>query len=430
MNRAMVSGVEAASSLMAQHPTWLSVGVLLGLTLLVVAAGSFFRSGSLARTYAYSLATFLGVVTIISAAAGRVDPLFNVLGALPALLIAQHAVYLGQMKNPFATKGRPIESLPPDYLSNAVRNGLLQAQSITERDFGWSTLSFRFGVPAALLMLVIGVFGPLLYGAAADALPSHEFVRGARYAGAGAYVYVLLYLSRRNFRHDITSGAAVWSAVNMVVGPILGGIAALLWKMQEGSAESFASAVVFFSAGLAPRHMASVLEETAKRLMRAPDDKTIPARVRSQPLTMLRGVTRGIADRLEEDGIEDLAGMAMADPARLMRNTSFDQRQIVSWIDEAILITSFPDHWEKLESAGVTGAIDLAWYGDAPGAPAKVETVAAEVGLQKDLLWAAIQRLYWDGQVQLIWVLYQIGLEGVQATVGREPSGDKVPAAA
>jgi hypothetical protein len=39
-------------------------------------------------------------------------------------------------------------------------------------------------------------------------------------------------------------------------------------------------------------------------------------------------------------------------------------RQIISWIDEAILVVTLPRSWQALEEEGVTGAIDLATYYD------------------------------------------------------------------
>jgi len=442
--------------------TSLTFWLLLGMGLVCWVLGLLLAPYRLARTNAFVVATLLTVSAFIWLAGGCRNLTFYLLALIPAALIAQHAVYLAHMKNPFSNRGRTLAKIDDDFLPSNFNNGLVQARQMSERYFGWSSLSFRFGLPAILILSVIGLFADPLYRASSpEWIWSREFLRGARYGAAGAYVYILLYLTRRNFRHDITSGAAVWAAVNLVLGALLGGVLGLLWRTQ-GDASGFSSAVVYFAAGLAPKHMASALEEAAKRLTRSPDDKNQAPAARTKPLTSLRGITSTIAERLEEEGIEDVHGMAMADPTRLMRNTSFDQRQIAAWIDEAILMCSLPNQWEKLEAQGVTGAIDLAWYADADdmdaprteqpkGAdlprtadlprsssagsgprtpPAEFFALAGQAQIDPAVLWSSAQRLYWDGQVQLIWVLYQIGAEGVQSNGEStdEPSSSKLAA--
>jgi hypothetical protein len=169
-------------------------------------------------------------------------------------------------------------------------------------------------------------------------------------------MYVLLTLGQRNFHRDITSAVAVWCAVTLGVGPLLAGVVSYLAipAATESSDASFhfASAAVFFLAGLAPRYVASVVEEAARRLLSS-SGVTVQA-PRTLPLTKIRGITADIEARLDEEGIVDVYGLAMASPNRLLRNTSFDARQIVSWMDEALLIYNVP-FWEKLEADGITG---------------------------------------------------------------------------
>ena len=122
----------------------------------------------------------------------------------------------------------------------------------------------------------------------------------------------------------------------------------------------------------------------------------------------------------------------MASPNRLLRNTSYDARQILSWIDEALLVTTLPRNWQKLEDNGITGAIDLVWYhvNPAPAAPAdpapivvppapphvpaapapgrpSLQTLATQTGIDVGILRDVVDRLFEDAQVQLVWVLYQ-----------------------
>jgi len=92
-------------------------------------------------------------------------------------------------------------------------------------------------------------------------------------------------------------------------------------------------------------------------------------------------------------------------------------RQILSWIDEAILIVTLPRSWEALEEEGITGAIDLAWYYDEvvdletgqvrTPIPEEIVFLATKAKLDRPQnLVSTIQRLSEDSQVQYIWALY------------------------
>jgi hypothetical protein len=139
---------------------------------------------------------------------------------------------------------------------------------------------------------------------------------------------------------------------------------------------------------------------------------------RTIPLTQVRGITQSVESRLSEEGIDDVAQLAMANPVKLLRNTPFDPRQIFAWIDEAILITTLPDYWIALEKEGITGAIDLAWYllgdgeqaGDGP-APidgrAALSKLATNLKLEPDALYHVALRLLYDDQLEMVWAMYE-----------------------
>jgi hypothetical protein len=231
---------------------------------------------------------------------------------------------------------------------------------------------------------------------------------------AGAYVYVLLYLGQRNFRHDVTSGGATWCSVVLAIGPVLawaisqfihGGPVAAQSTGAPATAE-LGSDALYFVAGLAPRHVTSFVEEAVRRLWVSPSSTNIAA-PRTIPITQVRGITPGIAERLSEEGILDLYGLATADPLRLVRNTNFDKRQLISWIDEAILIATLPEQWQALEKDGFTGAIDLAWLQDTLP-ELSFEKLAARLKMDDvSILTGVVKRLHEDPQLRLIWVLYQ-----------------------
>jgi hypothetical protein len=161
----------------------------------------------------------------------------------------------------------------------------------------------------------------------------------------------------------------------------------------------------------------SLLTEVARRLLKAPPADAGSAR--RIPLSTVRGIAGGVEERLAEEGIQDVATMALADPLNLMRVTAFDKRQILGWIDEALLIVCLPRHWQSLEEAGMTGAIDLAWCVTTPGVD--MAKLGATVGLDGGILEAAARRLSEDMQVVIVWALYQTVSEG-------DPDDEKPPA--
>jgi hypothetical protein len=138
---------------------------------------------------------------------------------------------------------------------------------------------------------------------------------------------------------------------------------------------------------------------------------------RLTPLSRIRGISPQIEERLSEEGIIDVNSLAEAEPIRLVRNTSFDMRQILSWIDEAILIETIPKGWEALEEQGITGAIDLAWYWrqlpisrsgilDPKEIPKNIDDLANKANISGSSLASAIMRLSEDTQLRYIWALY------------------------
>ncbi len=368
----------------------------------------------------------------------------GLLALLPAAMIIQQAIYLGNVKARF------ISEENANVIVEHRRSALEGAKRADEKYFSFGNLAWRFGPPAILVLLIVlvGYFVLFVPGEQPQAAqrstlearwPSLSgIILGLRCGAVGAFVFVLLELGQRTFRHDITSGVAYWCAVVLAVGPILAGFLANVGAgfLAAGGAAgaaggTWSESILFFGAGFSPRYVARLLEDTLRK--RFPSQGQSSGSPRSIPLSMVRGMTMEIQDRFAEEGISDVVGLAMADPHKLLRNTSFDRRQILSLIDNALLINALPKNWDKLEEAGVTGAIDLAWYdnrerdvgtdsatavgaasaaqGESPSAAMNInrlQPLALAAGCDAVLLRDAISRLYEDAQVQLIWVLYQV----------------------
>jgi hypothetical protein len=360
-----------------------------------------------------------------------------IVGLLPTLLVGYQAFFLW-LYHPkeIGTRGKGIgisEQSASAYRTDRQRRleeqSYLRAQQSMDSHFGLRTLFIRYGLPAA----VLGIVGIIILDIAVDPskffslriVPGNQVVSaenvdkillGIKLGAAGAYVYVLLELGRRTFLHDVTGASAMWCLVTLVLGPVLAATVAVLWRLGGPPNDGWwGGGVVLFFAGFAPRRVIAAIEQAALQLLKVGSQNAV---VESHliPLSKVRGITPLIEERLGEEGIVDVNSLAEAEPVRLVRNTSFDMRQILAWIDEAILIVTLPKSWEALEEEGITGALDLAWYYNqlfaADGSPLAVipdpiKNLASKSKLSEAAsLVSTIQRLYEDAQVQYIGALY------------------------
>jgi hypothetical protein len=301
------------------------------------------------------------------------------LALLPFIMIVQHAMFLRNVRQPIlvprqgskqqqqhgkpavpdpqhSPDGHPTSRAAPDD-GDWWRPVLVAAKLTTKRYFSASSLAIRYGASAVAVLMVGLVAFLVVFGPGQSMLLDHDLERPAMLGTVRAYVYVLLHLGYRNFTHDVTSGGAMWCSISLATGPILA--CAISYFLVPTAQDSNPGAdAIFFMAGLSPRYVTSRVEDLVKRTWGSSAAVGAPA-PRIIPVTQVKGITPEIADRLAEEGIADVHGLAMADPLRLIRNTNFDRRLIVSWIDEAILITTLPGRWKLLEEEGITGAVAL-----------------------------------------------------------------------
>ncbi|MBZ4422188.1 hypothetical protein [Myxococcus sp. RHSTA-1-4] len=375
------------------------------------------------------------VAMLVAALASNLLPPSALMGwalaALPAVLVVHHGFYLSLIKPRFISRevltGR---ELGPRELAN-----IKEMVDANERYFGTSNIALRYGLPALAIVAIgavaVHVLNPASKGALnivlvkdGQQLIGNTTLEAARLGAVGAYVYVLLYLGQRGFRHDVTSGAALWCAVTLALGPLMAASLSKVWVKGMGGSDvatGWGTLALYFGVGMAPRYVAQAIARQAQRI--GADASKFVSPERSVPLAMLRGVTPQVEERLHEEGIHDVAGMAMADPLRLQRNTNFDKHQILGWMDAALLAQALPDAWEDLEKKGLRGARDLCWYVSGSAAEkAKGFSELAVNGLTEPLLNDVALRLSQDSQVQRIQLLYQL-VEDARSTEARSAQG-------
>ncbi|WP_309892735.1 hypothetical protein [Archangium sp.] len=354
------------------------------------------------------------------------------LAALPALLVIHHGLYLGLIKPRFISR-EVLDSYEFDLRDMANVKDMVEAN---DRYFNTSNIALRYGLPALALIAIgaitVHVLNPVSEGAMNTVFTkngiewiTYPTLEAARLGAVGAYVYVLLYLGQRGFRHDITSGAALWCAVTLALGPLMAATLSKIWVAGMGSksdSTGWATLALYLGVGMSPRYVAQLTASQVQRLGMA-TTKYIPPE-RSVPLTMIRGITPQIEERLHEEGIQDVVGMAMADPLRLQRNTNFDKHQILGWIDSALLAQALPEGWEDLEKKGLRGARDLCWYvtGATEEKSEGLKALAADDSSQRVLKDVA-SRLLQDTQAQRIWLLYTL-VDDAKAAQARSANGN------
>ena len=314
------------------------------------------------------------------------------LSLVPVAVILHHALYLLYSRH----RQFPTARVAPRT------SRVASLSDLKDLYFGGGSIGLKYVVPLILAGALCSTMAAALldvttYSSWIDSEWGKNVHRAAALGFVGAYLCVILLLTQRAFRQDVTTGVALWTAAMFVVGPFMAGVFALFWRAPAGS--SVGADVVYLVAGMLPRQFAVIAQNLAQRLMQPSRQ---PAPHRNVPLTTVRGITPDIEERLSEEGIFDVTTLAYADPYMLLQSTSFDRRQIVNWIDEALLITVFPDHWQTIEKNGFTGAMDLGWAYASPD----LELLAAEMKMHGSLLKGAAQRLFEDPQVQDLYAVY------------------------
>jgi hypothetical protein len=163
---------------------------------------------------------------------------------------------------------------------------------------------------------------------------------------------------------------------------------------------------LFVTVGFSPRYAVSLLETLARKFV---PSGPAALEARAVPVNQVRGVDDDVANRLSEEGIATVTALSRANPIRLLRNTRYDKGLILFWIDNAILLETFPEAWKALERIGVIRASALVWYWlRAPSPTSKddaLDAIAEGASLDKTILRSTAARLAADAQVRMIMLL-------------------------
>jgi len=142
-------------------------------------------------------------------------------------------------------------------------------------------------------------------------------------------------LLRRFVRRDLGPNAYNAISARMILS-IIG-----VWVLQEGAAALGLKAkpeylyIFAFVIGVFPQFIWELITASIKRFKLL--KLTIPNLSASMPLSTLDGLSVWHQARLEEEDIENIPNLAMADVVELMLTTKFPPHRIIDWIDQALL---------------------------------------------------------------------------------------------
>lgn len=325
----------------------------------------------------------------------------------PALIVLHQMYYLLLVRSQQLTSGFIVDEQRIRAKSVELDQANQQMIVTWTNQFSWPSLVRRFAFCA--IFVTFACAWAFLGASSANAISRVEattsvsIVAAQTYATFGAFTFILLLLGRRAVNRDVTPGIVIWCGVSMLVGPLLGNVVARFFLPAKAGENEMAFVSVSFIAGFAPRSILTALGDIAERFL-VKNGKTAGVAPRILPLSQIRGITLDVEERLAEEGVYDVTNLAYANVLALMNNTPFKRRQLIAWIDEAMLQIVLPDSWQSLERAGITGAIDLAWcrYGDG-----EISKLADATNIEADTLQSIAWRLSEDRQVLVIWALYQ-----------------------
>jgi hypothetical protein len=169
------------------------------------------------------------------------------------------------------------------------------------------------------------------------------------FAFLGAYFFSLQMLFRRYVLRDLRPSAYMAISIRIILATIGTWVVTAtaqpmgLMGLKLGE-DSSGLLVVGFVIGVFPPVVWQFAQSAFKRIGAG---FFLPSLKSQLPISDLDGLTVWHEARLEEEGIENIPNMAMADIVELMVQTRLPPEQIIDWVDQAILYTNLGPQSEK-----------------------------------------------------------------------------------
>jgi hypothetical protein len=165
--------------------------------------------------------------------------------------------------------------------------------------------------------------------------------------------------------------------------------------------------------GILPtRELLEIIASMARKVL---NQQASSSTAEGPTLQNIQGMTIGVIEALNDEGIFSTSNLAMADPIKLLMRTNLDWKFILDIIDRAILFNYLGAKYSGLAPSGIRGAIELAVVqlnlgSDDPNqrqwAQTLVLVIAKKLGLTVTEVRSLAATMFEDIQVRFIWNLW------------------------
>jgi hypothetical protein len=226
------------------------------------------------------------------------------------------------------------------------------------------------------------------YGASVNSQAPRP-VDGIIFAGFGAYVSVIYYMTARMYANSLSSRFLTASALRSASTIAFGWVAVRIGLTNILPSTSAIGAL--FLCGLFYSWALSSLRTKAMTWFGAPktDNEELPVGI-------VEGVDDTTEDLLSEYGVTTVQHLTTSDPSELTQRTLIPIDRIVDWIDQANLIQVVKRNIVALRAAGIRSASDLAQTEDK-----LLKPLAEKAGMSADMLTAIAARFAADFDTRL-----------------------------
>jgi len=214
-------------------------------------------------------------------------------------------------------------------------------------------------------------------------------VDGIIFAGFGAYVSVIYYMTARMYANSLSSRFLTASALRSASTIAFGWVAVRIGLTNILPSTSAIGAL--FLCGLFYSWALSSLRTKAMTWFGAPktDNEELPVGI-------IQGVDDTTEDLLSEYGVTTVQHITTSDPSEMTQRTLIPIDRIVDWIDQANLIQVVKRNIVGLRAAGIRSASDLAQTEDK-----LLKPLAEKAGMSADMLTAIAARFAADFDTRL-----------------------------
>jgi hypothetical protein len=283
-------------------------------------------------------------------------------------------------------------------------------KDLIKKYFNWKT----YILPIALNVLVVDflVFGSLVRNGIIVIEKNHAFsffynLPDISIMGfAGAYLWTHYDMLRRFYVIDLNTIALH----NMWLRILVCGVLACLFGLTLDYPVGMFTA---FAIGTFPMHRLLRIVRAQIKHIKILDDTQ---KSESPNLYLIQGMTKNYVERFEEENIDSVEHLALANPTRLLLRTNIEWTVLLDFIDQAILINYIGEKINDIRHTGIRCAMELSDLKNdlksanetkKENAEKLIDIIADKLQWKKESVINLIHTLYDDPQLNFIYDLWE-----------------------